>query len=96
VTYRIVTIIKDSQGLAFQTKGDANEGVDQYVVSSELVVGRMVFAIPYIGHVASISHSFLGFLFLVLIPGVVIICGEVVSIVKKKILIQFGLHDKNV
>jgi signal peptidase I len=84
VTHRIVTIIKDSQGLAFQTKGDANEGVDQYVVYSELVVGRMVVTIPYIGHVAMISHSFLGFLLLVLAPGIVVIGAEVFSIVKKK------------
>jgi signal peptidase I len=84
VTHRIVTIIKDNQGLAFQTKGDANEGVDQYVVSSELVVGRMVLTIPYVGHVASISHSFIGFLLLVRAPGIVVIGAEVFSIVKKK------------
>jgi signal peptidase I len=84
VTHRIVRIIKDSQDLAFQTKDDANEGVDQYVVSSELVVGRMVLNIPYVGHVASISHSFLGFLLLVLAPGIVVIGAEVFSIIKKK------------
>lgn len=84
VTHRIVNIIKDSQGLTFQTKGDANEDPDQYVVSSELVVGRMMFTIPYVGHVAMISHSFLGFLLLVLAPGTVVICAEVMSIVKKE------------
>jgi len=84
VTHRIVNISKDSQGLSFQTKGDANEGVDQYVVPAELVVGRMVLTIPYVGHVASISHSFLGFLLLVLAPGIVVISAEVFSIVKKK------------
>jgi signal peptidase len=84
VTHRIVNIINDSQGLAFQTKGDANEGVDQYVVPAELVVGRMVLTIPYVGHVASISHSFIGFLLLVLAPGIVVIGAEVVNIVKKK------------
>ena len=82
VTHRIVTIIKDGQGLAFQTKGDANEGVDQYVVSSDLVVGRMVLTVPYVGYVASMSHSFLGFLLLVLAPGIVVIGADVVSIVK--------------
>jgi signal peptidase I len=84
VTHRIVTIIKDGQGLAFQMKGDANEAPDQYVVPAELVVGRMVVSIPYVGHVAMISHSFLGFLLLVLAPGIVVIGAEVVSIVKKE------------
>jgi signal peptidase I len=84
VTHRIVGRINGECGTAFQTKGDANEGVDQYLVSSDLVVGRMVFAIPYIGYVASISHSFLGFLFLVLAPGSIVICAEVASIKKKE------------
>ncbi len=84
VTHRIVNISEDGQGLSFQTKGDANEGVDQYVVPAELVVGRMALTIPYVGHVAQVSHSFLGFLLLVLAPGIVVIGAEVVSIVKKK------------
>jgi hypothetical protein len=54
------------------------------VVPAELVVGRMVLTIPYVGHVASISHSFIGFLLLVLAPGIVVIGAEVVNIVKKK------------
>ena len=34
--------------------------------------------------IASISHSFLGLFLLVLAPGIVVICGEVFSIVKKE------------
>jgi signal peptidase I len=84
VTHRIVRIIKDNQGLAFQTKDDANESIDQCVMSSDLVVSRMVLIIPYVGYVAMISHSFLGFLLLVLAPGIVVIGAEVISIVKKE------------
>jgi signal peptidase I len=84
VTHRIVNVIKGDQVLRFQTKGDANEDPDSYVVSSDLVVGRMILRIPYVGYVASVSHSFLGFLLLVLAPGIVVICGEVFSIVKKE------------
>jgi signal peptidase len=84
VTHRIINIHDDGQVLTFKTKGDANEDPDQYVVSSDLVVGSMVLSVPYVGYVASISHSFIGFLLLVLAPGIVVICGEVVSIVKKE------------
>jgi signal peptidase I len=84
MTHRIIKILYDTQVLTFQTKGDANEDPDQYVVSSEQVVGRMVLAIPYVGYVGQISHSFIGFLLLVLAPGIVVICGEVFSIVKKE------------
>jgi signal peptidase len=84
MTHRIVNILHDGRVLAFQTKGDANEDPDQYVVSSKLIVGRMVLTIPFVGYLAQISHSFLGFLLLVLAPGTVVICAEVVSIVKKE------------
>jgi hypothetical protein len=59
-----------------------------FVVSSELVVSRMILSIPYVGHAASISHSFIGFLRLVLAPGIVVNCGEVVSIVRKEKMSQ--------
>jgi len=83
MTHRIVQILNASHGLMFQTQGDANENPDQSMVSSELVVGRMVCVIPYVGYLASLSHSLFGFLLLVLAPGIVVICGEVVSIVKR-------------
>jgi hypothetical protein len=54
------------------------------VESSDLVVGRMVLTIPFVGHVASVSHSFLGFFLLVLAPGILVICGEIFSIVRKE------------
>lgn len=84
MTHRIVKIFNESRVLSFQTQGDANEEPDKYVVSSEQVIGRMVLTIPYVGYVAQLSHSFLGFVLLVLAPGIVVICGEVVSIVKKE------------
>jgi hypothetical protein len=68
----------------FRRRGDANGYSDNYVVSSDLIVGRMVLIIPSVGHVFSISHSFLGFLLLFIAPGIVVICAEAISIVKKK------------
>ncbi len=84
VTHRIVNISNNREVLSFQTKGDANEQWDQYDVTFDKIVGRMVVTIPLIGYLASLSHSVLGFLFLVLAPGIVVICGEIYSIVRKE------------
>ena len=83
VTHRIMKKTFTDHGFVFLTKGDANDMNDSYQVSSDLVVGRIVCSIPYVGYVAQVSHSVFGFLLLVLAPGVVVICGEVVSIVRK-------------
>lgn len=49
VVHRIVTIITDGNGRLFVTKGDHNNGSDNYVVSEEEIVGITVFRIPFIG-----------------------------------------------
>ena len=86
VTHRVAEITKDAQGaLAFRTKGDANNDVDSGLVPAASVDGREVFAVPYLGRVAKILDSRLGFLGLVAIPALMIIAGEVVSLGK-----QFG------
>jgi len=84
MTHRIIEIHDVGPALVFQTKGDANEDPDKYVMSASQVVGRMVFRIPYVGVVAQLSHSALGFVLLVLAPGIVVIGAEVYSIVKKE------------
>lgn len=84
VTHRIVHTINTNTGLAFQTKGDANEQPDRDMVSADKVVGRMVVSIPYVGAVAQVSRSSVGYVLLVLIPGIFVISAEVYSIVKKE------------
>ena len=82
VTHRIVNIINDNHVLTFQTKGDANKDPDHYVVASDRIVGRMILIIPYAGYIAQISHSFIGYILLILTPGTIVICTEVIRIAK--------------
>lgn len=84
MTHRITGITDDDGSRMFQTKGDANEQADTYLVSADTVVGRMVVSIPYLGTIAQVSRSVVGFVLLVLIPGIFVISAEVYGIVKKE------------
>jgi hypothetical protein len=86
-----VEVATDGQGaLAFRTKGDANNDADAGVVPASSVDSREVWAVPYLGRVARLLDSRLGFFGLVAIPGLVIAAGELANIIK-----QIGQSRRN-
>ena len=50
VTHRITEI--DIEDRSLRTKGDANEFEDIMSVTEENIVGKVVFKVPYVGHVS--------------------------------------------
>lgn len=59
-THRIVGIFPDEQNpdaLCFQTKGDANNSVDESLVSHDEVIGKPIFTVPYLGYLASFIQT---------------------------------------
>jgi signal peptidase len=79
VTHRVVEI-KEHSPLLFQTKGDANEDPDPYLVPAQNVVGRVCFYIPLLGYVAHFVKTPQGLISLLLIPGLIIIAMEIRNI----------------
>ncbi len=61
---------------SFQTKGDANQSNDPYVVPARNVVGKVHFHIPYIGYPAQFAKTLWGFVIMIGIPGLIIIVLE--------------------
>jgi signal peptidase len=53
-THRIVEVLSDSEdgALRFRTQGDANDSPDANPVHSNNVIGKPVFALPYLGYFA--------------------------------------------
>lgn len=78
-THRVVSIEKGTQ-LGFQTKGDANEDADPFIVSGGDVVGRVCFHLPYFGHVSHFVKTPMGFILTLVLPGFIIVMGEVGNI----------------
>ena len=48
-THRIIEVVEVDGQTMFRTKGDANDGPDEGYVAPSQVVGKPVFAIPYLG-----------------------------------------------
>ncbi|MCL5256787.1 MAG: signal peptidase I [Chloroflexi bacterium] len=83
VTHRVVEILNKDGALAFHTKGDANKSPDQWTVATKDVVGIVRWDIPYLGTFADHLRSRIGLLLLVLVPGSLVIVGEVRSIIRE-------------
>lgn len=75
-THRVVRIETGAEGRVFETKGDANEDPDRWLVPQEAIVGQPVLTIPLLGYLARWASSRAGFILLIVIPGVALIISE--------------------
>jgi signal peptidase I len=83
ITHRVVNISKENNTLFFQTKGDANNNIDQTVVPEDRILGKVVFTIPYLGYLPNFVKSPIGFLLLIIIPGTLLITSESLKIYQR-------------
>jgi len=82
VTHRVVEVVGSDGERQFRTKGDANEEVDQSLVSPEQVVGRVAFHVPLVGYVVSFAGTTTGIVVLVIVPAVLLMATELWDLVK--------------
>lgn len=80
VTHRVVEVVQQDGGLAFRTKGDANQQPDSFIVPAPNVVGTVQWHLPYVGEVAKVLRTRTGILLLMGIPGLLIVAGELRTI----------------
>ncbi len=77
VTHRIHEIKKTEEGATvFVTKGDANDTPDSWEIAPDAVEGKVLFSIPLLGYLVNFSKTPRGFVFLIIIPAVLIILDE--------------------
>jgi signal peptidase I len=79
VCHRVVQILETTPP-SFQTKGDANEAPDPYSVHAGDIEGKVVFHLPLVGYFAGFARSTTGFILLLIVPGLLIIAGEMRAI----------------
>jgi signal peptidase len=88
VTHRIFEIKDDPQkGRLIITKGDANKTPDSEPIKKEQIIGKVVFDLPYLGYPVRFAKTQTGFIALIIIPGTLIIYGEIINI--KNEIIKF-------
>lgn len=80
VTHRVVKVVQRDGERHFRTKGDANEEPDPELVPRSNVVGLVRFHIPLIGHVISFGSTTTGTVTLVIVPAILLIVNEVVTL----------------
>lgn len=88
VTHRIIEITESNGETAYITQGDANNAEDPEEATQSQIIGREIFSLPYIGYPIGYARTAPGFLFLVIIPAVIIIYEEANKI-KREIALKF-------
>lgn len=82
ITHRITKIVEQNGENLYQTKGDANNGEDLILVRKNDVLGKVLFAIPFLGYAMAFAKTKLGIFLLIIIPALWIIGQEVAKIKK--------------
>lgn len=90
VTHRIIDLVNQNGRVLFQTKGDANNIVDEDLVQSEQVIGTMAIRIPKMGYVANFIKSPAGLITVAVIFIFFLLIGPT-----KKILLASKRRVKN-
>lgn len=80
-THRVVGV-ENEDGLAFETKGDANEEADPTTVAAANVVGTVGFHVPAIGRVIVFAGTTQGTVALVVVPMALLVLSELFDIVR--------------
>jgi signal peptidase len=81
VTHRVVEVSNGGGALSFRTAGDNNANPDGSAVLAENVVGKVWFHVPFLGYLSSFVTTKLGFILLIIVPGIFIISLEVRNII---------------
>ncbi len=79
VIHRVIGI-EEASPLHFKTKGDANDNPDPFMVPARNLAGRIWFKVHYAGYFIGLLRTPWGFLFGLVIPGLIIITMYITSI----------------
>lgn len=60
----------------YVTTGDANDIIDPWQISDSQVLGKVVFWLPYAGHLTDFARTPRGFILLVIVPATIVIYEE--------------------
>lgn len=74
--------IKSESPLRFQTKGDNNNSPDAWDLMDVGILGKQVFTVPYIGHIAAFVRKPLGFSLIIVFPALLFIISQILNIRK--------------
>jgi signal peptidase len=80
VTHRVVKVDTKDGKTTYTVKGDANNSPDSNAVSSQNVVGKVWFSIPFLGYLIAFVRTLPGLIIFIIIPTIIIIADEMANI----------------
>jgi signal peptidase len=90
VTHRVVEIVHTPNGLAYRTRGDANESRDPWAIRLNGEVGRVSFSVPVAGYVLFYAHTREVRTVLILVFAVILLFGILRRIWRKEDIAPVG------
>ena len=85
VTHRVFALKTAGGSTAYITKGDANSTADPAAVSPKAILGKTVLSVPLLGYPLGFAKTQLGFIVLIVIPAVLIIYNELLTVKKETV-----------
>jgi signal peptidase len=85
VLHRVVRSVRQPSGLFFETKGDANNAADPFLVPDDDVLGRLRSHIPLLGLVARVLQPPAGYVVLVGGPAIAFLISGLVRRFRKQV-----------
>ena len=83
VSHRVTSVEQVAGKPVLVTKGDANDEVDAWRVPASSVKGKVNSSVPYLGHASQLLRTQAGFLLVLVVPGLLIILGELGAIARE-------------
>lgn len=80
LTHRVVSIHDEGSSLRFVTQGDANNTQEHWRVPATGQIGRVMYIVPWVGHVAVFARTKLGWMLMIGIPLLLIAAEEMFRI----------------
>jgi signal peptidase len=80
LTHRVVSIRDQGSTLRFVTQGDANNTQEHWQVPATGQIGRVMYTVPWVGHVAVFARTKLGWMLMIGIPLLLIAFEEMFRI----------------
>ncbi|WAA11839.1 signal peptidase I SipW [Fervidibacillus halotolerans] len=94
VTHRITEVIHNGDQVLYRTRGDNNDSEDLNPVRSQNVVAVYTgITIPYLGYIVQFAQSKNGILYLVILPGVLLIIYSVIML--RRVFSELEKQQKN-
>jgi signal peptidase len=76
-THRIVEIKTINDRQSYVTKGDTNNAPDKGEIAKRDIVGKVLFALPYLGYAVNAVRKPFGFMLFIVLPATMIIYDEI-------------------